>query len=143
MTNTVIKPMQSDEELLATREVMRQLRPHIDPNEYLSTVKRMIASDGYRVAAASEGEVVRAVAGYRFMEMLYCGRILYVDDLITDERTRSRGHGKQLITWLEQEARKRGCGELHLDSGVHREHAHRFYFREGYTITAFHFRKKL
>jgi hypothetical protein len=29
---------------------------------------------------------------------------------------------------------------VHLDSGVQRQHAHRFYFREGMTITSFHFR---
>jgi len=138
-----IARMESDEEILATSDVMRQLRPHISAEEYLRTVRRMIESDGYRLAAAVEDGKVRAVAGYRFMEMLYCGRILYIDDLITDQATRSQGHGKRLLTWLEDEARSRGCAELHLDSGVQREHAHRFYFREGLTVTAFHFRIKL
>ena len=135
--------VESDAEILATSEVMRQLRPHIEAAAYLQSVRRMMASDGYRLAAVTEKGVVRAVAGYRFMEMLYCGRILSVDDLITDERVRSRGHGKRLLDWLQAQSRAHGCAELHLDSGVHREHAHRFYFREGLTVTAFHFRVKL
>ncbi|HEU4602192.1 MAG TPA: GNAT family N-acetyltransferase [Steroidobacteraceae bacterium] len=135
--------IESDADIAAASEVMRQLRSHIKADQYLSVVRRMMNSDGYRQVAVREDGVVRAVAGYRFMEMLYCGKILYVDDLVTDERTRSRGHGKLLIEWLENEARANGCDELHLDSGVQRENAHRFYFREGLTINAYHFRKKV
>lgn len=135
--------IESDEQILSTSEVMRQLRPHIEARDYLSIVRRMMASDGYRLAAVRDAGVVRAVAGYRFMEMLYCGRILYVDDLITDERGRSRGYGNCLLNWLKEEARSRNCGELHLDSGVHRGQAHRFYFREEMVINAFHFHTKL
>ncbi len=86
---------------------------------------------------------MQAVAGYRFIEMLNCGRILYVDDLNTDQRRRSSGFGKLLLNWLKKQATARNCGELHLDSGVQREQAHRFYFREQLTITAYHFRVRL
>jgi len=143
MQNASIFRVQSDADILATSDVMRQLRPHIKAEDYLAVVRRMMTSDNYRQAAVSEAGIVRAVAGYRFMEMLYCGKILYVDDLVTDEQTRSHGHGRQLIEWLRAEALKQGCAELHLDSGVQREHAHRFYFREGLTINAYHFRRKV
>ena len=141
--NVVVDRIETDAQILATSEVMRQLRPHIAEKDYLPIVRRMIANDRFCLAAVREGGIVRAVAGYRIMEMLYCGRILFVDDLITDEGTRSQGHGKRLLDWLQEEARAQNCDELHLDSGVHRAGAHRFYFREGMTIAAFHFRKKL
>ena len=130
----------TDDEILSTRDVMLQLRPHIAPDSYLPTVKRMMQTDGYHLAALRVEGVVRAVAGYRFIEMLYCGKILYVDDLNTDETTRSLGYGQSLMDWLKAEARTHGCGQLHLDSGVQREAAHRFYFRERLTVTAYHFR---
>jgi GNAT superfamily N-acetyltransferase len=139
----MVKRIESDADILATSAVMRDLRPHIDERAYLSTVRRMMASDGYRLAAVVESGAVRAVAGYRFMEMLYCGRILYVDDLNTDSEHRSRGHGDELLTWLKAEGRASGCTELHLDSAVRRARAHRFYFREGLSIGAFHFDVKL
>ena len=53
----------------------------------------------------------------------------------------SGGVGKALIGWLEEEARGRGCTGLHLDSGVQRARAHRFYSREGMAIYNFHFAK--
>ena len=129
----------TDEQILATCEVMRQLRPNIAPDDYLPTVRRMMQTDGYHLAALSDAGTVRSVAGYRFIEMLYCGRIMYVDDLNTDENARSQGHGKALLDWLKATAREHGCGQLHLDSGVQRESTHRFYFRERLTINSYHF----
>jgi GNAT superfamily N-acetyltransferase len=136
----MIRELQSDAEILSSRDVMLELRPHIPPDEYVATVRRMMQRDGYRLAASLAGAAVTALAGYRFMEMLHCGRILYVDDLVTSAGARSGGHGRELMDWLKAKARAEGCGQLHLDSGVHREAAHRFYFRERLAVTDFHFR---
>jgi len=129
----------TDEQIRQTRHLMRQLRPNVTEDDYLPTVRRMMESNGYRLAAVANHGDIRAVAGYRYLEMLYCGKIMYVDDLNTDERDRSKGWGKLLLDWLKQEAKSHGCAELHLDSGVQRGPTHRFYFRERLTINAFHF----
>src|SRR5579863_7286992 len=118
----------TDEEILATRNVMLQLRQGLASQEYLPTVRRMMQTDGYSMAALYEAGNLRAVAGYRFMEMLYSGRILYVDDLNTDERHRSRGYGKVLMDWLKAEAKTNDCVQRHLGSCVQREQTHRFCF---------------
>ena len=141
--SAVVRQLTTDEDILAARGVMRQLRPQIPEADYLSTVRRMMQTDGYLQAAVFDGDAVVAVAGYRFMETLYAGKTLYVDDLNTDETRRSRGYGKALMDWLKREARERGCVQLQLDSGVQREQTHRFYFREGLTINCYHFRLDL
>ena len=133
----------TDEQIRQTCHLMRQLRPNITEDAYLPTVRRMMESNGYHLAAVANQGDIRAVAGYRYLEMLYCGKIMYVDDLNTDERDRSKGWGKLLLDWLKTEAKANGCGELHLDSGVQRESAHRFYFRERLTINALHFHVSL
>jgi hypothetical protein len=89
--NVVVLKATTDEQIVATREVMCQLRPNIPSDAYLGTVRRMFQTDGYQLVALYDAGRVRAVAGYRFMEMLYCGKILYVDDLNTDEYARSQG----------------------------------------------------
>jgi GNAT superfamily N-acetyltransferase len=139
----VIEVAESDERIAATFDVMRQLRPDLVRETYVAQIRGLMASDGYRLAALRDGGEVRAVAGYRYMRMLYCGRLLYVDDLVADERVRSRGHGRRLLDWLKDEARREGCAELQLISRVTREQAHRFYFREGLGIECFHFRIRL
>jgi GNAT superfamily N-acetyltransferase len=127
----------------ATWPVMRQLRPHLDLEQYLTAVARMRATDGFRLLAASVDGRIGAVAGFRTMEMLYCGRILSIDDLITDETMRSKGLGAALLDWLTREAQSLGCGQIHLDSGVQRLDAHRFYEREGFKKLGFHFAARI
>ncbi|MET3667943.1 GNAT family N-acetyltransferase [Caulobacter sp. 1776] len=133
----------TDAEILATFEVMAHLRPMLTRDAYVARIRQLMASDGYRLTAIVEDGQVRAVAGWRLLDMLYCGRFLSVDDLVSDPAARSRGHGKALLDWLKAEAQREGCGHLELISNVVREGAHRFYFREGLAVDAFHFRVTL
>jgi GNAT superfamily N-acetyltransferase len=142
-TMTTIRHAGTDDEIAATWEVMRQLRPHLLREDYVAVIRDLMECEGYRLAVLRDEGEVRAVAGYRLMTMLYCGRLLYVDDFVTDERARSRGYGSELLEWLKAEGRARGCAELQLISRVARERAHRFYFREGLGIECFHFRAAL
>jgi hypothetical protein len=41
----------SDEQILATYDVMSQLRPHISASEYVPTVRMQQAESGYQLAA--------------------------------------------------------------------------------------------
>jgi GNAT superfamily N-acetyltransferase len=94
---------------------------------------------GYRIAwVEADGEVL-CVAGFVIGLKLAWGRHIYVDDLVTAERHRSTGAGAAMIAWLKQHAREQGCRELHLDSGVQRFAAHRFYLRERFDIESHHF----
>lgn len=54
---------------------------------------------------------------------------------------RRRGHARSLLDWLLVEARRLGCGQIHLDSGVgiDRADAHRLYLNAGMVIAAHHF----
>jgi GNAT superfamily N-acetyltransferase len=124
--------------------VMQQLRTHLSEELYGEMVRRMTEREGYRLAYVEDAGEITAVAGFRFMELLFVGgTVLYVDDLITDKVQRSRGYGRVLMEWLSQHARENGCMELHLDSGVQRFDAHRFYFAERMHISSYHFRLKL
>jgi len=122
--------------------VMRELRPHFELAVFIPQVQRQ-QRDGYRVAFVEADGVVEACAGFRLSENLAWGRFLYVDDLVTAESARSRGHGARLMEWLIEQARSAGCAQLHLDSGVQRFAAHRFYLRERMEITSHHFGLKL
>ncbi len=137
-----VREILSDAEVASTFPVMRQLRSHLEETGYVERVGRM-RRDGYRLAAVVDGERVMCVAGFRIQEFLYCGKHLYVDDLVTGEETRSEGHGKLMLEWLRGEAERNGCEQLHLDSGVQRHEAHRFYFRERMKIPSYHFVKEL
>lgn len=142
MTVTIFHA-ETDDEIAATFDVMRQLRPHLEREGYVPLMRSLMASDGLKVLVLADAGTVRAVAAYRFMNMLYCGRLLYVDDLVADEQVRSKGYGAQLVAALKREAQAHGCSEVQLISRVVREQAHRFYFRQGFGIECFHFRTKV
>ena len=128
----------TDEEINSCYMVMSQLRPHIAQNEFLLKVKDQVQA-GYHLAYVESEGVPVACAGFRYGQNLAWGKFLYVDDLITDDRQRSKGYGKQLLDWLVDQAKASSCSQLHLDSGVQRLDAHRFYEREGVDKTGYHF----
>jgi GNAT superfamily N-acetyltransferase len=129
----------TDGEIRSCFPVMQELRPHLPEESFVGIVREM-ERDGYALASCkSEGRVV-AVAGFRFKGTLYCDHFLYVDDLVTAAAQRSRGFGRALLAWLEDRARAVGCAGVHLDSGMQRTEAHRFYRTHGYVSSSFHFR---
>ena len=124
-----------------------ELRPHLGSADALVARLDELRARGYRVLGSFEaGETdAAAVANFCVAESLAWGRFLYVHDLVTRAALRGRGHADSLMTWLEAEARDRGCAQLHLDSGVgpERADAHRFYFRHGMRIRSYHFAREL
>jgi GNAT superfamily N-acetyltransferase len=133
-----IRPARTDKEIAACYPVMRELRPQIPENEFVSRVRGQ-EGGGYRLAVVEDGGGIVAIAGFRIGENLAWGRFLYVDDLVTSEKCRSRGYGARLLSWLRERAVAEGCQQLHLDAGIQREEAHRFYEREGMSRAGFHF----
>lgn len=133
-----IEEPQDDDSIARAYGVMSQLRPHLAQADFVALVRRHQAG-GYRLAVLEDAGEVRAVAGFRILEQLVRGRVLYVDDLVTDEAARSRGYGDALFDWLVSLARNEGCHAFELDSGVHRHGAHRFYLRKRMDISAYHF----
>ena len=137
-----IRVATTDIEIAACYPVMRELRPHIAEERFLSRIRNQ-ENTGYRLAFVHALDCVVAVAGFRIGENLAWGRFLYVDDLVTLSEHRSKGYGAELLSWLKEQAAKEGCEQMHLDSGVQRKEAHRFYERKGMTMASFHFVEKI
>lgn len=126
--------------LARAEAVHRQLRPQL-PVDYAGKMRKVFSGGG-EMCIAAEADQVAGLAVFRLFENTHVGPRFYIDDLVTDERRRSGGVGKALLEWLEAEARKRGCPGFDLESGTQRTGAHRFYFREGFVIPSFSFRKE-
>lgn len=133
-----VQLVNSDEELNQVGRVLLQLRPQYNLESLKNQIKSQQAA-GYRLAYVTSDDRVLSVAGFVVGEKLAWGKHIYIDDLVTDEAHRSSGAGTLLINWLKQYAREIGCGEVHLDSGVQRFSAHRFYLKEGFNIASHHF----
>jgi GNAT superfamily N-acetyltransferase len=140
----VVKEALTNPDICRVYSVVRELRPHIkSENEFLERVRRQMAASGWRLIYVEDNSMPVAAAGFRISEWLAWGKALYVDDLICLESHRGKGFAEALMLWMEELAKKEGCGEFHLDSGTHRLAAHRFYHRLKLGIASFHFQKKL
>ncbi|MCA0268730.1 MAG: hypothetical protein LCH53_05860 [Bacteroidetes bacterium] len=47
----IVEHAETDEQIAATYEVMRQLRPHLVREDYVPAVRALMASEGFRLAA--------------------------------------------------------------------------------------------
>lgn len=140
--DTLVALARDDEEIQSCYDVMAELRPHLKREDFVSRVRRQNKDSGYQLAYVKDA-AVKAVAGFRISECLAWGKFLYVDDLVASADDRSKGYGGTLFDWLVAYARDAGCDEFHLDSGVHRFAAHRFYLNKRMAIEAHHFGLKL
>lgn len=134
-----IRLIESQDDVRRCYDVMHELRTHLTMDEFVSQVGRQMERQGYKLACLENAGDVAAVAGFRFIEMLAWGRAMYVDDLVTAARARSKGYGGRLLDWLVELAKREGCVQFHLDSGVQRHGAHRFYLQKRMDITSYHF----
>lgn len=132
----------SETQILQCFDVLNQLRPHLERVEFLAQVQRQQQS-GYQLVFLAQADQVVAVAGFSLGECLAWGKFMYVYDLVVLESMRSQGHGQQLLQWLVDFAKFHDCQQLHLDSGVQRYAAHRFYLQQRMDITSHHFSLKL
>jgi GNAT superfamily N-acetyltransferase len=136
--NKRIQIAEDEQEILRCYPVMAELRPHLQPEEFLNRVKKQSEIACFKLAYLFDEEV-KAVAGFRVSECLASGKFLYVDDLVAKSTDRSKGYGGELFDWLIEYAKAEKCQELQLDSRVQRFAAHRFYLNKRMIIEAHHF----
>ena len=137
----IIRELRFDEFPLIMPLVERH-NAKVTPEELQRRLEIMKRHD-YHCIAAFDGDRIVGVAGYWLGTRFWCGEYLDADNVIVDETLRSRGVGKALMDWLEAKAKELGCKLLVLDSYVTYVRAHKFYFREGYEITGYHFTKSM
>jgi GNAT superfamily N-acetyltransferase len=134
----LIQLAESDTQVLECFSTLSQLRPHLEQEKFSAQCHRQ-KQNGYQLAFVNVDDRAVAVAGFRISECLAYGHFLYVDDLVVDETVRSQKYGQRLFDWLIEYAKLHNCEQLHLDSGVQRFDAHRFYLQQRMKIASHHF----
>lgn len=130
--------LEKNSDYSAVLEVMLQLRTNYDAETLVSQIEKQQAS-GYQVVYVKSSAGILAVSGFRVGEKLAWRKHIYIEDLVTNASYRSSGVGQFLMSWFKQYAVEIGCEQIHLDSGVQRFPAHKFYLREGFNIASHHF----
>lgn len=130
--------VKTKEEIEKCFEVMVFLRPHLIKEEFVDKVHSQF-DQGYQIACIFKDDNAVSLIGYRFLETMAWGRILYIDDLITHPEHKKCGYASQLLNWALAKAKQAQCDQVHLDSGYQRNDAHRLYLNKGFDMTSHHF----
>lgn len=142
-TRPMIQELQSQQDWREAFPVMHELRPHLKEQEYLDLLRSM-AQEGYRLFALRDGGRIVSLAGFAVLTSLSYGSHIWVYDLITAGDARSKGYGRRLLEFIEEFARREGCGIVALSSNMARTDAHRFYEEHlNYEKPSYVFRKRL
>ncbi|MFE1207385.1 GNAT family N-acetyltransferase [Streptomyces sp. NPDC058762] len=119
------------------RPLVLALRPALTEAEFDRFAVEAHAQGLVFTAAYDEHGHCVAVATHRLLATSR-GRVLFVDDLVTDPAHRSAGVGARLFAHLAARARDAHCTRVELDSGVTNHLAHRFYHARRMRVTALH-----
>jgi len=139
LEDTAIQLATDAEHIRSCYKVMHQLRPHLASEEAFTGQVQRQMQEGYHLAYIETEGQVKALAGFRFLEFLAWGKVLYIDDLVSDAESRRNGYASRLLKWVINEAQKAKCAQVHLDSGPQRHDAHRLYLNHGFKIIGHHF----
>jgi ribosomal protein S18 acetylase RimI-like enzyme len=127
-------------------ELLRQLWPDkpLDQAALRTVYDRALASDLQRYVCATNGERIIGFGSLTVKNNLWQeGYLGHVDELVVDGEYRDRGIGTQLLEYIVDLAKQKGCRRIELDSAFHRQKAHEFYERHGFENRGFIFSKVL
>ena len=138
-----IQIAKTDQDILKCQLALKELRPHLSEENYLTILKEMI-TEGYQLAFI-EGENGHALSiiGFRYLQFTYNGKHFYIDDLSTLPEARGKGHAGALLNYVCHLAKDKGYRVVTLDSGHQRFVAHKLYLNKGFTIASHHFSKNI
>ncbi|QMW01919.1 GNAT family N-acetyltransferase [Spirosoma foliorum] len=143
-----IKIAQSDADIRRCIPAMLALRSHLTPEEAFERIRSQQATDGFVLAFVepeNPDDTVPAVTGYRYLNFLYSGKTLYIDDLSTLPEGRGKGYAGALVDFVIGQAKQSNCQCVSLDSGQNpaRYDAHRLYLNKRFNIASHHFKLDL
>lgn len=126
----------------ALARLISELGYPVDETELSPRLARLTSAHHTLVAELS-GEVAGFIglAVFPFYEL--GAPVGYILAFSVGGRHRRQGIGKALLDAAEEHFRAAGVADIRVNSGLHREEAHRFYESRGYRKTGFRFRKEL
>ncbi len=86
-----------------------------------------------------KGEYCGFCHGSFFSTFWMSGTTCYLASIITKEKYRGKGYGKQMMDHAKKMAQEEGCKAIILDSGIPRNSAHKFYEAYGFEKSCYGF----
>lgn len=122
------------EDLDSVFELLNELYENkIEYSKFTQKYKESLEdSSFYGIVAIEDNKVVGVLISRVINRLAKKKNILFIDDLIVNEKCRNIGIGKLLIQTATAYAISKDCGALELTSMIQNINAHRFYENNGF-----------
>ena len=127
------------------KDTILEFLVHLNPETVIDLVFQMITEEGFELVFIRNTDNTRAggFIGYRKLNLLRTGPMIYIDDLFTLPECRNQGYAGMLLDYVKRQATEEGIKSIHLDSGYTLHTAHRLYLNKGYYLACNHFAKAI
>lgn len=116
----------------------------IEYSNFAQKYKGSLEDDNfYGIVAIEENKVVGVLISRIISRLAKKKNILFLDDLIVNQKFRNTGIGKLLIQTANTYAISKDCGALELTSMIQNVNAHRFYENNVFEKRQYKFKKHL
>jgi len=147
MSQEIIVPFDDDLLRLPTcLTIHTQLRSNLNQltsNDYAELIQKLCQINQSHlcgIVRKTQSEIViLALAFYRIHLTTFDTIRFEIHDLVVDKNQRNRGLGTRLLQYLIDQAKQCGALSIVLQCDLTNVNAHRFFFRQGLTITSFGF----
>jgi len=121
-----IKELVSEIDWKEAFPILVQLRSDLRLDDFL--IKREdLQRSGYMLFGLYSNNRLVCVTGACITPHIDKGKELWIHDMITNEKDRSKGYGKYMLKFIESFAQEKECSRVILYSRLHRTEAHNFY----------------
>jgi len=131
-------------DIAAIGRLLMQLVPEI-PRESVTQICSVLLElpTAEVIVGERENEIIGIIT-LSFRPAIHHGGLLgVIDELVVDERYRSRGIGNRLVDYAIEVFRQRGAVDIEVVSALHRTRSHEFYERKGFIRWSYVFRYSL
>jgi len=123
--------------------LIQKLTAHKFSDDVLKQRFAEMVTQNYECAVIYDDDTLIGVTGLWFCTRHYAGKTVEIDHVYIEEDYRSKGLGKQFLSWIYDYAKTKGCNTVELNTYVQNYPSHKFYYNEGFEILGYHFLKKI
>lgn len=123
--------------------LLNELYPEKSYTELKKGLCLLKKNPDFHLLTASNDQEIIATACLHSGYLLYCAKYLQISSLYIKPNFRNLGIAQKFFEEAEKIAHKNSCNQMVLDSYITNNNSHKTYYRENFSINAYHFVKKL
>lgn len=121
--------------------LLQVLDPDIPEELVRERLQAMLETD-YECVGIFDADKLIGVSGLWILTKYYIGRHIEPDNVVLLPEYRGGGIGRQLMQWIYEYGRSKGCVAAELNCYVGNEAGKRFWESEGFELIGLHYRRR-